>query len=967
MPKKTPDGKRYKDRITAEKLLLQVPSHGYTMNIACLSQRGYYPEAPNKANQDSYCACPNFLDNADRHFFGVFDGHGEDGDHCSIFAKDRVPLNFSKILNNQSGVSIDKAYTKAFVDSNTEMHGTPFDDVASGTTAICVLFDGRTMHIANVGDSRAVVAELKGDKLVAFPLSIDQTPYRKDERERIKKAGGRIMSVDQLQGVAPMHENWGLNLGEEIDDEGDPPRVWVQDGAYPGVAFTRSLGDQIAESVGCHAQPELMTKDLADNAKFVIIASDGVWEFLTSQAVVDMVAKFEDPMAACEAVVSQAYRLWLQYDVRTDDITMICSFLAGLDSQSREQKSPGPAAGADQGRGEVRGNVELLAAGEKKPVRRGFTREKRKSIMDLEAATKLTDEELKYDITKNAQVVPKTQLEISRLEVAVRANFLFAHLGARQREDIFNVMEVHDVRRGDVVIRQGDPGDRFYIVDDGEFDVLVCFEEGQAAEVVHHYSTAGGTHPSFGELSLMYGKPRQATVQATRDGRLWSLDRRAFRATLMKTSHKELLNVLRSVEILRSLSMRHLQRLADMLQEAHYNDGEAIIRQGETGDQFYVLKKGSAICTIDDKVVMTLKQNDYFGERALLQDAPRAANVIAQGPVTCLHIGRVTFEEVLGSLQDIIDEDRQRRELACSAKSSQIYNEAMKSMEALADLRLNDLQWKQHVIDLDLGHMGMTKCAIDNDIYALKIVSKEQIVLAKQQQQIMRERDICFELSCSSRFVAPVLATFQNSAALFTLLKAKIVTDMVTVVHDKQREKVCRFYAASLVLALTFLQDEGVLSRAIAPEFIALDEQGYLQLHEFRFAKKIDNQRTYSVCGTAEYLAPEQIGGQGHGLAVDFWALGIFMFELLHGRSPFAVDGGIESDVYNKIVAHKRGQLQIDGSIGDDCKDLIEELLCPNEDERLGCSGTCWAKLSCLIASLAKCMSLSVLPYPALH
>jgi len=83
MPKKTPDGKRYKDRITAERLQLQFPEAGYSMNVACLSQRGYYPEAPNKANQDSYCACPNFLQNENKQLFGVFDGHGEDGVRCS--------------------------------------------------------------------------------------------------------------------------------------------------------------------------------------------------------------------------------------------------------------------------------------------------------------------------------------------------------------------------------------------------------------------------------------------------------------------------------------------------------------------------------------------------------------------------------------------------------------------------------------------------------------------------------------------------------------------------------------------------------------------------------------------------------------------------------------------------------------------------------------------------------------------
>ena len=75
------------------------------------------------------------------------------------------------------------------------------------------------------------------------------------------------------------------------------------------------------------ARPEVLVKDLTENDKYVLIASDGVWEFLTNQAVVNMVDSFKSPLKACKAVVQESYKLWLQYDVRTDDITMILAFL----------------------------------------------------------------------------------------------------------------------------------------------------------------------------------------------------------------------------------------------------------------------------------------------------------------------------------------------------------------------------------------------------------------------------------------------------------------------------------------------------------------------------------------------------------------------------------------------------------------------------------------------------------------
>jgi hypothetical protein len=137
-----------------------------------------------------------------------------------------------------------------------------FDDSLSGTTSISILFRGKAMYISNVGDSRAIIVSKTEDgKLVARPLSSDQTPYRKDERERVKKYGARILSMDQIEGLEPIHENWGdLNLGEDIDEGGDPPRIWSPNGDYPGTAFTRSLGDMLAEECGVVPEPEILER-----------------------------------------------------------------------------------------------------------------------------------------------------------------------------------------------------------------------------------------------------------------------------------------------------------------------------------------------------------------------------------------------------------------------------------------------------------------------------------------------------------------------------------------------------------------------------------------------------------------------------------------------------------------------------------------------------------------------------------
>ncbi|MBA0797679.1 hypothetical protein Gohar_008351, partial [Gossypium harknessii] len=327
-----------KDGLTQRSLeLVHVPSHNFTLQYSSLTQNGYYPDTTDRENQDSFCIKTQIQGNPNVHFFGVFDGHGQYGAQCSNFVKDKLV----EILSSDPTLLDDplKAYNSAFLATNSELRDSEIDDALSRTTAITVLVVGDTLYVANVGDSRAVIAVKDGDRILAEDLSVDQTPFRKDEYDRVKLFGARVLSVDQVEGLKdPDIQHWG----DEESHGGDPPRLWVPNGMYPGTAFTRSVGDSTAEKIGVIAVPEISIVRLTPSHLFFVVASDGVFEFLSSQTVVNMAtakvsytldfnacllqnnaAAYKDPTDACAAIAGDSYKRWLELENRTDDITMI--------------------------------------------------------------------------------------------------------------------------------------------------------------------------------------------------------------------------------------------------------------------------------------------------------------------------------------------------------------------------------------------------------------------------------------------------------------------------------------------------------------------------------------------------------------------------------------------------------------------------------------------------------------------
>jgi cGMP-dependent protein kinase 2 len=316
--------------------VVKVPDGDYELNFAVLSQRGHYPDQLRKANQDSYSIHTSFGGDPNDHFFGVFDGHGEYGQHCSDFARKNLWQNL--INDPHYPDDVVRAFHSAYLNTNAQLHKhSQYDDSMSGTTGITILVRGKKMYVANVGDSRAVLGIRRQKKVVAKDLSFDQTPYRSDECERVKGCGARVMTLDQMEGLKPANvECWN----DENHDDGDPPRLWVADDMYPGTAFTRSIGDSVAEQIGVTAVPEVLCLELRPRHPFFMIASDGVFEFLSSQTVIDMVALYQDPKEACLAVVKEAHRLWLKYETRTDDITIIVVHVDGLRDPNKHKKAP---------------------------------------------------------------------------------------------------------------------------------------------------------------------------------------------------------------------------------------------------------------------------------------------------------------------------------------------------------------------------------------------------------------------------------------------------------------------------------------------------------------------------------------------------------------------------------------------------------------------------------------------------
>ena len=302
---------------------------GLLKNYGGLSRQGIDANGNQKTNQDTLVSLTNINKIKDFNIFGVLDGHGVDGHHVSNYASEFIP---SQIINNPEIKELSdpeliyqklkenncQIITEAFLTCDEQLKNAEFDAFGSGSTCILIIHIGQHILCANVGDSRALVAydDNKEDQELNYleqaQLSIDYKPDLEEEKNRILLSGG---VVEQMQN----------QFGEGVG----PYRVWVKGEDYPGLAMSRSIGDLKGKTIGVISEPGILEYDVNETTKFVVIASDGVWEFLRNETVLEIGKEFyinNDTSALCHKIVDTSVSVWQEKDVVVDDITVVVMF-----------------------------------------------------------------------------------------------------------------------------------------------------------------------------------------------------------------------------------------------------------------------------------------------------------------------------------------------------------------------------------------------------------------------------------------------------------------------------------------------------------------------------------------------------------------------------------------------------------------------------------------------------------------
>ena len=525
----------------------------------------------------------------------------------------------------------------------------------------------------------------------------------------------------------------------------------------------------------------------------------------------------------------------------------------------------------------VLSNAKELAAATA-PVAPAPGNEVKKRTKSLRHRNALTIQSFK----KYAKInVDKSSEERALLKSAIKTNALFTDFGPAEMEEFVDVFAPKKVKAGTKVIKQGDEGDSFYVVQSGSLDIFINMGNGTnmvETQVGVPYTRGG----SFGELALLYDSPRSATIKASEDSILWEISRKAFKGLQMQMAqkgHELKLHQIHNVKIGDKLLQNTMtpEQIESMAMASHYQQFDAgitIIKEGEKGNIFYMITSGEVDIykkSGGSKKIATLGPNCFFGEKALTSADTRQATCVAAKATQCLTLARDDFNLMLGNIEDVLAGRRMSLHMSNTGLNTSFF-ERKNNYEKV--LKLEDLKIKRVLGQGAFGKVNLVKTREDGKLYALKAQGKANIIENSFQEKLVNEYRIMRELV--HPFLVECVQAMQDKKYVFFLmglLPGGEILDLLEK-YDKLPQEWVRFYGGTVVMVFEYMHQQKIAYRDLKPENLVLDEAGYCHVVDLGLAKRCNQGKTWTTCGTPDYLAPEIITGKGHDWGVDYWALG---------------------------------------------------------------------------------------------
>lgn len=496
---------------------------------------------------------------------------------------------------------------------------------------------------------------------------------------------------------------------------------------------------------------------------------------------------------------------------------------------------------------------------------------------------------------------------------------LLSSLSSAEKRLLTSAFESVHLTKDNVIFQPGDSSNTLYILIDGDVEVV---EEKKRPKVLKA-DFSKNKWRYFGQEALLSTRPRGCKVTViSKTARALTLERDAFSMLLRGSSDSsgsDWFKYMGPVSQLRAVSSVPddvKEAMARAVTKETYHKNDLIYNKGDEAEFFYIVTSGM-LENLDGTRCVLIEGApnagivDHFGDREIFESKKRLSTVkVVSDSAIVLRIPQDHFVKLMSPFKEHFSR--------FWAGVEQIVKNDLTMLGVIARGQFGPVELCRH------NHTG--------HVYVLKTMRKDLIVKSEAKKSVMRERAVWIQLK--SPFVVQLCGLYNEPQSLHYLLEFVSAGSLAEVYHLQGfwgSNAHARFYVAAVVCALRHIQKKRLIHRDIKPENILICRTGHPKLYDFAFAKPLIG-KTFTTCGTPQYMAPEVLIGTGHTKAVDWWGLGILLFELMTGESPFVADEVMQ--IYSKVI---RGiaKVEFPPSCEGDVTDLIKKLCTQDASARL--------------------------------